>query len=60
MKQNRSSIDGRALLLSGATVRPQLPMTAVVVPYAGIGSHDGSHHIEPSKWVCDSIHPGVT
>jgi hypothetical protein len=51
MKQKSSSIDARALLLSGATVKPQLPMMAVVVPWAGIGSHDGSHHIEPSKCV---------
>ena len=32
MKQNNSTIDGRMAAERGATVRPQLPMTAVVVP----------------------------
>ena len=48
MKQNNSTMDERIARDRGATVRPQFPMTAVVVPYAGNGSQDGSHHIAPS------------
>jgi hypothetical protein len=60
MKQNSSTIELRVAADSGATVSPQLPMIAVVLPYEGSGSALVSHHIEPSRCVCDSMNPGAT
>ncbi len=44
----------------GAIVIPQLPKIAVVVPYPVIGCRSGAQNIAPSRWVWESMKPGVT
>ena len=45
---------------TGAKVKPQLPMTAVVTPWKHELSPNGSHAIWASMWVCTSMNPGLT
>ena len=45
---------------NGANESEQLPMSTVVTPCCGIGSHVGSQNSVGSKWVCESMKPGAT
>ena len=45
---------------AGASVKPQCPMTAVVMPCQHELAPSSSQNTWASRWVCPSMNPGVT
>ena len=56
LRRTRSISDAAA----GASVNPQLPITAVVTPCDDTEAQTGSQKIWASRWVCPSMNPGAT